>query len=252
MNRLVMKRPHELVPFLTDAQIERETDDLLAEYAAKHGEISQPPIPVDEIIELYLGLDFDFFDLRSMFRIPDVLGALWVEERRIGVDRSLDPACYPRLEGRYNFTLGHEVGHWRLHRHLYQPNTRQGELYGQTGRATYVCRDGATERVEIQANIFASCLLMPRRLLKAVWHELHEGSAPLTLDRLRERQEVIMPAILLRRGSLNCDQRSIDNALLEWASRPLARRFKVSPEAMRIRLETIGLLQRDQEAGLFS
>jgi hypothetical protein len=39
--------------------------------------------------------------------------------------------------------------------------------------------------------------------------------------------------------------------VLEHCSRPLADRFQVSPEAMRIRLEGIGLLARQKEPSLF-
>ena len=48
---------------------------------------------------------------------PDILGAIFFDERRIVIDESLDPEENPSKEGRYRFTLAHEGGgHWRLHR----------------------------------------------------------------------------------------------------------------------------------------
>jgi hypothetical protein len=38
---------------------------------------------------------------------------------------------------------------------------------------------------------------------------------------------------------------AVDEALFEEVAKPLARRFGVSPAAMRIRLETLGLLLRE-------
>ena len=55
----------------------------------------------------------------------------------------------------------------------------------------------------------------------------------------------------MRRGSLGMDGETIDNTLLEWYGLPLAEKFQVSPEAMRIRLEEMGFLVRKKEQMLF-
>ncbi len=41
------------------------------------------------------------------------------------------------------------------------------------------------------------------------------------------------------------DARAVDDALFEQIARPIRRRFVVSPIAMRIRLEKLGLLLRE-------
>ncbi len=74
------------VPFLPDRQIEQEAEVLLAEYGQAHGAVTEPPVPVDEMIELYLGLSLEFHDMQKLFGVGDVHGALWVNERRVGVD----------------------------------------------------------------------------------------------------------------------------------------------------------------------
>jgi hypothetical protein len=103
--------PKTEVPFLTDKAIEQEAALLLAEFCAQQKPIVAPPIPIDEIIELHLKLTFEISDLQDLFHVADVHGAIWINERRLAVDQSLDPSQNPRKLGRYRFTLGHETGH---------------------------------------------------------------------------------------------------------------------------------------------
>ena len=53
-----------------------------------------------------------------------------------------------------------------------------------------------------------------------------------------------------------CEPRTVligtDEMIMENAVRPLAGKFQVSPEAMRIRSEGMSLLMRKREASLFS
>ncbi len=50
------------------------------------------------------------------------------------IDESLDPKKNPAKEGRYRFTLAHEGGHWRLHRHLFAKDPAQASLVRRLGR----------------------------------------------------------------------------------------------------------------------
>ncbi len=92
-----------------------------------------------------------------------------------------------------------------------------------------------TEPIEYQANRFASCLLMPREILKRAWHEWRDGMDPIFLPDLRAEN-----------GTNGTDEMIMENAV-----RPLAGKFQVSPEAMRIRAEGMSLLMRKREASLF-
>ena len=107
------------------------------------------------------------FDVpRSGLVDPDILGAMFFDERRIVIDESLDPEENPSKEGRYRFTLAHEGGgHWRLHRHLFAKDPAQTSLFGEPTPPSVVCRSSqAKEPIEWQADFYASCLLMPRDL----------------------------------------------------------------------------------------
>lgn len=64
------------VPFLREEVIEGEAEMLLAEYGREHEPIICPPVPIDEIIELHLKLEFEIRDLQTLFGFGDVHGAI--------------------------------------------------------------------------------------------------------------------------------------------------------------------------------
>jgi IrrE N-terminal-like domain len=234
--------------FMKDQEFEDEAALLLAEYSNQHGQVVTPPIPIDEIVELYLQLQLEFKNMQQLFGVDDVHGALWVNERRVGIDERLDPAQHHSMLGRYRFTLAHEAGHWRLHRQLFQKKANQLKLLPEgADRPEYICRSSDNEPIEYQANRFASCLLMPREMVKRVWHECRLNMEPIYLEDLRCDNQM-MTLIQSRSNTATSEN---DDLLLAQVSRPLADRFQVSPDAMRIRLEGLNLLQRKKERTLF-
>jgi Zn-dependent peptidase ImmA (M78 family) len=198
-----------------------------------------------------LKLRVEFDDLHRLLDIPrsglgtDIFGAIWLESGKIVIDESLDPEERPELEGRYRFTLAHEGGHWRLHRGLVRADRDQPSLFTDVSKPTVVCRSSqATEPVEWQANFYASCLLMPRRLVHAEWKERLGRTRPLLLSDLRPNGKVMMRAQKLIYEQGRSEGAAVDDALFENVAEPIARRFGVSRMAMRIRLEKLGLLIR--------
>ena len=110
------------VPYLSEDAIARRADELLLEFGSARGVRINAPIPIEDIIEKHLGLRFELDDLHQVLDVPrtgpepEVLGAIWFNERTIVVDQCLDPEERPAFEGRYRFTLAHEAGHHLLHR----------------------------------------------------------------------------------------------------------------------------------------
>lgn len=222
--------------FMQDQEFEDEADLLLAEYGRARTPVVTPPVPIDEIVEIYLQLQLEFLDMRQLFGVDDVHGALWVNEHRVGIDQRLDPTENPAKLGRYHFTLAHEAGHWRLHRQLFLRRANQMSLLPDSSpRPEYICRSSDTDPIEYQANRFAACLLMPKEMVKRTWHEWQESMTPICLTDLRKQ-------------FLNA---FTDNQLLDMAVQPLAERFQVSAEAMRIRAENLGLVIRKKVRTLF-
>ena len=95
-------------------------------------------------------------DLRKKLGKPDVLGATWLDDALVVIDSSLEGN-----EGRYCFTLGHEVGHWQLHRPLREMDKVTFPLFsrepGAKATAAIVCRDGQRDSAEIQADKLRRC-----------------------------------------------------------------------------------------------
>jgi Zn-dependent peptidase ImmA (M78 family) len=241
------------VPYLAREAIESAAATVLAEYGIKHGPVIQPPVPIDDIVELQLKLALQIMDLQRIFGFGDVHGAIWFRSQRVGVDQSLDPVQYPAKRGRYHFTLAHEAGHWQLHRHLYLRALNQPGLFADTDqKPDYVCRSSEKKKpVEWQADHFAANLLMPRDLVRQAWQDWRGNKDPIALDDVQDVRRRILTAEVLRRGAFKTGDRAADDMVLEYCSRPLADKFQVSAEAMRIRLEEMGLLLRKREASLF-
>ena len=98
------------VPYLQEEEIERDAGALLAEYECARGIQIVAPVPIEDIVEKYLKLGVEFDDMHQLLgvarpREPDILGAMFFDERRIVIDESLDPEVNPSNEGRYPLRL---------------------------------------------------------------------------------------------------------------------------------------------------
>lgn len=124
------------------------------------------PVPVEEWIENPLGIRFGVTDLSYLG--DGVLGASFIREREILVDEKV-----LANEGRYRFTVAHELGHLILHAKL---RDRFHDF------AEY---DRESETVERQADRFAAAFLTPLPLLE------RELLALLTLRSLNAKDAVI-------------------------------------------------------------
>ena len=134
------------------------------------------------------------------------------------------------------------MGHWQLHRDQLGVSADQGSLFSREREPTIVCRKSqAKERIEWQADYFASALLMPRTMVMVAWRERF-GDAHPRIIRRRPRLEG-RPSEDMDRALARLKQNQDDTALERFA-RPLADDFGVSAVAMRIKLEQLGLLHR--------
>ena len=219
------------VPFLHEKVIEEHAEMLLGEWANDHPAVLEPPVPIEEILEIGLGLDFEICDLQTELGHPDVLGGIWFGDRMIKVDQSLDPSSTPRMLGRYRFTLAHEVGHWRLHRKHLMDDPSALSLFVQNCEPAFVCRSSQNPPEEIQANMFAACVLMPRRLVFEAWAQWQGEHDPASLVELGIGEH--------------------DEIAMDQFCRPFADKFEVSAQAMRYRLQGLELLVKEKEPRLF-
>lgn len=232
-----MKLQRDRVPFLAEKVIEEHARVLMDEWAAKQGEVVLP-VPLEDIIELHLGLTYEIDDLCSRYGKSDILGAIWFNENMIRVDMSLDPHENPAKLGRYNFTLAHEIAHWRLHRSHLRDDPAAASLFEPNGEPAFVCRSTDKPREERQADQFAACLLMPRRELRDAWLRWRGSDDPVVIATLPIRD-------------YHSDRKANEEVAMDRFCRPLADQFAVSAQAMRIRLQALDLLVKELEPRLF-
>jgi len=167
------------VAWLGKAQIEQQACSLLEEFSATAGRKVTPPIPVEAMIELHFGITLEYDDLEESLGMPGVLGATWVNEKRMVINSSL----LEGVEGRLVFTCGHEIGHWVLHRsYFFEQFSRSGSgASANKDTPAIICRTACSKlRGEWQADYFSGTLLIPEAEVKDAYVRAF-GREPLVL-----------------------------------------------------------------------
>jgi len=220
------------VKYLRPEKIESTALAVIAGYARQFGITVAPPIPVDEIVESHQGLYLRLDDLQALARDRKALGSLRVRAKEIAVDLSLDPQVHPEREGRYHFTVAHEAGHWELHRHLVASHAQSSLVMGDAD-SSIICRAGGnSDRKEWQANQFAAYLLMPKDMVFEAWRACRGGMDPyIAVDEIAD---------LSARWSLGESETPTVGV-----AREMAQVFKVSGQAMQIRLIGLRLIRTE-------
>jgi len=180
--------------FIPAARIERAAAELTRQHQLL------PGFDVERLLdELGLGLVWEPIEDEG----GRVLGQLIPQDQVVVLnERHID--LLEQKEGRLRrYTIGHEVGHWTLHADA----IRSGTLSLFDGSRVW-CRDGSSDPVERQAEMFSAALLMPHdQLFDAVPSAPWQG----------------------------------------WSAvYRLADRFVVNPTPMIIRLEALGWAHRDE------
>lgn len=139
------------VPF-----IERDKIELIAWNALK---LSNPSnqIDIDTLVCLIGLLDYKL-ELESSTPDDRILARCNFEQRVIHLYRINQPL------GRIAFTLAHEIGHILLHQELFYKHGLVS--LNETSRTISVLSQSVLSRLETQANLFASSLLMPKTLIE--------------------------------------------------------------------------------------
>ena len=142
---------------LSHDDIEKEAKHFLDTFFADRDTPHVLPIPIESIAEHYLGYDIEISD-EGVFANPLVLGGIMFDEKKIMVN-----AATESHEGRYSFTLAHEVGHHVLHKAIFEA-AHNNQM---------VCREDANKPIEErQADHFAGALLMPEDRMRQLYSDL--------------------------------------------------------------------------------
>ena len=153
----------EAVPSATSSYADPRAHALRDRYARVFGG-AEIPVPVESIAEDLLGL-------RIEERLLEYSGMLLPADRTIVLNAAESPRNDPPLR-RHRFTIAHEIGHWVCH----CLEGRAETLEPSYCRATDIAND-VDRKIEREANIFASELLMPEAAVRAAWEETPELEA---------------------------------------------------------------------------
>lgn len=148
------------IPYLQDEEIEELANDLTredVEQKIRHLR-SYPMMSFDLSLDPFAyagrrGLEYANEGMTDNFQ----LGRLEVKNNRVILNRK-GLGNYQR----YRFTMAHELGHHILHAKLFK---EQGVVSVGETESTLSFGESNSQRMEYQANKFASCLLMPKNLV---------------------------------------------------------------------------------------
>lgn len=151
-----------IVKFLSSDKIKNEVDRILKEANNRGFYDYKSRTPIDLIIEELCSLRIMFDDLTKIQE--GLLGLFDSEQNTIWIDYSLDYIANDKAydEGRYNFTICHELGHFYLNHKSYSNNGLL--MFHDESNPSSI-------RLEKQANIFATMLIMPEELFFKKWRE---------------------------------------------------------------------------------
>jgi len=232
-------------PFISNEEIEQSTIKLLADFQRDYYKDPFGPfVPIDDLVGGYLKIDYISGNLIAMSHDPSTLAQFLILEngqKQIIVEKSLWPDDDNDLLklGRFNFTLAHEVMHLVLHKHVLFEHLEQTPLLFGEKRQIVLCRSSQKDRREIQADIGAAYLLMPTAFIIKEWEKkFGENAGPVNVyEEIKRKAEF--------EGK---DEKSIRDSI----SVEFAEKFRVSPQAMQIRLRDMKLLELEPtQPGLF-
>lgn len=159
---------------------ERQALELLTSLPAYVWDGKTLPLPVEEIAESIFSLrirDVSPGELAAATGAPDLdggdtlSGLLLVDAQEIWVNA--DEAA--RWPGRRRFTVGHELGHWCLHR---EEGVQQRVFCRKHAVSLDAIEPGAPN-IEEEASLFAGGLLFPDALVRLEWERLGGDIAEL-------------------------------------------------------------------------
>lgn len=145
---------------------------------------------------------------------------------KISKQAKLDP-------NRWRFTLAHEIGHLILHSKILQNRLSEKEDNEQTLSLNFSYSKSNSDRLEIQANLFASTLLLPEKIL---------------LPRVAS----IFIEYRIHRKQLYLDHQPVNKREVFDILNKLSREFQVSVEALRIRMIKLNLLVDNTDGSIKS
>jgi len=218
------------VPWLTKEELQTRAEQLLSDYELFAERPIDPPVPVEHIIERYLGFTLEYDNLKQALCLNDILGATFLREKRIVIDEEVAE----QNTGRLCFTCGHEIAHVVLHSRLFNDIQRHSPQNGTLG--DILCREvSSKKRGEWQADYFSACLLMPEDKVLSAYTAAFGGSPVVFYNKKRCLRNSVFPGVVAFDPALDNIK---ECALIVMEAGNFTN---VSKEAMSIRLQALNL-----------
>lgn len=186
------------------------------------------PVPIEHIAEFKLGMD-----IIPVPGLKDVLGKEGFDiDGFISSDFSsisVDAYVYEKYETRYRFTLAHEISHKLLHINIYeQCEFSNVNEWISTVRAI---PQETIDRAEWQARELAGLILVPKAILA---DEFNREADAIFSVYSKDHPQIVQYA----------DEINYLGFIMDVTIHSLAKKFIVSDDTIRIRLERDGLIDR--------
>lgn len=211
--------------------IEDITAQRIREYEAKAGVTVKLPVPVEEIVEQMLGLDFDW-DVIEEQPGEQILGGLDAENRKILLNEKHLP-LFQEKPGLERSTIGHEAGHWDID--IDRAKLSQPMLPGISLAPCFVRRQASKSDRLIEV-LFTKALHDDRAY--KVYRDLTAGQdAPEVKSAVdRYQSALLMPKWLIQDAAGRYD-------FTKWPNLyDLAKEAQVSISNLTVRLRRLGLI----------
>ncbi|MEA5024261.1 hypothetical protein SDC9_09371 [bioreactor metagenome] len=184
-------------PYITNDEM-----DIIAESVLSQAGLSTEwqgavvKVDIDTLIEFEYGLEIVWQNIDYLSEDGIVLAAIMPKRKQICMNETKMELFMSKM-GTMNFSKAHELGHWILHV-LEQQDYEQLSF---DDSEAYFCRGGSKRPPEeVQADMFAASLLMPRKIVTGAVNRLKErGKVDFPdLYRLKDDFEVSISALTNR------------------------------------------------------
>jgi Zn-dependent peptidase ImmA (M78 family) len=153
-------------------------------------------VDIDALIEFEYGLEIQWKNIDHFAEDGVVLAAI-VPKHKLIYMNDTKKSLFKEKIGTMNFSKAHELGHWILH----VTDQQEYEQLSFDECETFYCRSFSRKPPkEIQADMFAASVLMPKGIIHGAIGEMKERGKVTFSDlyRLRDRFEVSISALTAR------------------------------------------------------
>ena len=214
IDRFENKQEFIKIPYKSEYQIQEEINKV-----AEHIYLNDK-LDINKLVEFIKNqykVEFIFDKKLDFYNNHQTLGKISFKPSKIFITKELQSEIY-----RWRFTLAHEIGHFFLHSKLLKKFIDDNIENEQT-IIHYNTSDKVNKRMEIQANIFASLLLLPEIPLKRLVKQYFK----------KER---------IHKNHLYLDHQLCNRQLVYSLLSEIKNKFEVSHEAGKFRLISLNLL----------